>query len=55
MKHGKTPGVFSGAADFLGMNYYTSHYTTTQIYDPDPPSQSTDSDVKTWQDPSWPK
>ena len=47
--------VFLGAADFMGMNYYTSHYTTTKIHAPDPPSYSTDSDVRTWQDPSWPK
>ncbi|KAK7499141.1 hypothetical protein BaRGS_00009688 [Batillaria attramentaria] len=44
-----------GAADFLGLNYYTSHYTTTQIHAPDPPDYNTDSDVRTWQDPDWPQ
>ncbi|XP_070205868.1 lactase/phlorizin hydrolase-like isoform X2 [Littorina saxatilis] len=43
-----------GAADFLGMNYYTSHYTTTRVNPPDPPSYATDPDIRTWQDPSWP-
>ncbi|XP_025089742.1 lactase-phlorizin hydrolase-like isoform X2 [Pomacea canaliculata] len=43
-----------GAADFLGLNYYTSHYTTTEIQPADPPSYEKDPDIRTWADPSWP-
>ncbi|XP_076452948.1 lactase/phlorizin hydrolase-like [Babylonia areolata] len=43
-----------GSADFLGLNYYTSHYTTTQVQPLEPASYETDPDVRSWQDPSWP-
>lgn len=44
----------SGSADFMGVNYYTSQYVTAQTHPAYPPSVYTDSDVKTWPDPSWP-
>ncbi|XP_076434590.1 lactase/phlorizin hydrolase-like [Babylonia areolata] len=44
-----------GSADFLGLNYYSSHYTKSEKRALDPPSFDTDPDITTWQDPSWPK